>query len=119
MQAESDRRWPTYPALNLIFYSGKVLSEMKVRFQPRESGALHINHIQPPFALSIMARRGGPGFVCSANMLRFFFFHRLFNAARGAERIPSLNGTRVSLCERHSARYPLDLVALKRARGPN
>lgn len=40
MQAESDRRWPTYPALNPIlfffFYSGKVLSEMKVRLQPYE-----------------------------------------------------------------------------------
>lgn len=37
MQTESDRRCPTYPTLNLIFYSGEVLTEMKVWLQPYET----------------------------------------------------------------------------------
>lgn len=91
MQAESDRRCPTYPTLNLIFYSGEVLSEMKARFQPHRTGA-QIRHKSHPASFYPLNHRspGRPCFVHSANMLTVFppphHPPLPLRAARGTER---------------------------------
>lgn len=73
MQTKLGGRCPTYATLNLVFYSGEVLSEMKARFQPRRTGA-QIRHKSHPASFRPLNHRspGRPCFVHSANMLTVF-----------------------------------------------